>query len=62
MTKAALMALAGINGTGGVMHFDDDTVEFIPMHNIRSIKITAPSVVIGSALDIPQRPAGGVTL
>jgi len=50
--KACMMALAGINGVGGIMHFDTNEVDFTPMSEIKAIKITAPSVVLGSSLDI----------
>jgi hypothetical protein len=50
--KACLMALAGINGVGGIMHCAMNEVDFTPMSEIKSIKITAPSVVLGSSLDI----------
>ena len=43
--KACMMALAGINGVGGIMHFDTNQVDFTPMSEIKAIKITAPSVV-----------------
>lgn len=50
--KACMMALAAINSAGGILHFDVNEIEFTPMSEIKSIKITAPSVVIGSSLDI----------
>ena len=54
--KACMMALAGINAAGGILHFDVNELEFTPMSEIKSIKITAPSVVLGSSLDINTNP------
>jgi hypothetical protein len=54
--KACMMTLAGINSAGGVLHFDKDGIELTPMSEIKSIKITAPSVVLGSSLDINSNP------
>jgi hypothetical protein len=53
--EACMQLLAAINMTGGIMHFEPDGITLLPLNTIKSLKITAPSVVIGSAADLPPK-------
>jgi hypothetical protein len=46
--EACMQLLAAINNSGGLVHFEADGLQFFPIGTIKSIKITAPAVVIAS--------------
>jgi hypothetical protein len=50
--KACMQALAMLQATGGIMHFEKDGIEWVPMDNVFSIKITAPEVVSATMADL----------
>ncbi len=51
---ACVQVLAGINATNGVMRFlDDETgVEFVPLTEVKSLKITAPVIALANSGDL----------
>jgi hypothetical protein len=66
--QACIRLLGAINSTGGLMLFEKDGITLRPFAAMRSIKITAPTIVGADVLDLSRldaqvaRTAGGVTL
>lgn len=53
-TTACVQLLASINAMGGIMHFIDGGITFVPLCTLKLLTITAPTVQLASASDLPS--------